>query len=178
MRQERDFPGSGRDQGPNPSCPRPLKVHRQEHAMPCRRRAAPAIPSTMGRARVFSCKLGGELLNDVPCPGGETGIRKGLKIPRTHVLAGSIPAPGTMPFLWEGLQAMACRPVFWPGAMRHRLSLPGMAAGPPCLCEDGNEMHGLAINSCMPCPRQYHARVPLAGKDGRLRHKGRQEHGA
>ena len=30
------------------------------------------------------------------CPGGETGIRKGLKIPRPQGLAGSSPAPGTI----------------------------------------------------------------------------------
>ena len=29
------------------------------------------------------------------CPGGETGKRKGLKIPRPHGFAGSSPAPGT-----------------------------------------------------------------------------------
>ena len=30
------------------------------------------------------------------CPGGEIGRRKGLKIPRPHGRAGSIPAPGTI----------------------------------------------------------------------------------
>lgn len=31
-----------------------------------------------------------------PCPGGETGIRKGLKIPRPQGHVGSTPTPGTM----------------------------------------------------------------------------------
>ncbi len=30
------------------------------------------------------------------CPGGEIGRRKGLKIPRRQLHAGSIPAPGTI----------------------------------------------------------------------------------
>lgn len=36
------------------------------------------------------------------CPGGETGIRKGLKIPRPQGLAGSSPAPGTKQVISEG----------------------------------------------------------------------------
>ena len=34
-----------------------------------------------------------------PGPGGETGIRMGLKIPRPQGHAGSTPAPGTIRFL-------------------------------------------------------------------------------
>ena len=36
------------------------------------------------------------LHQSIPCPGGETGRRKGLKIPRWQHHAGSIPAPGTI----------------------------------------------------------------------------------
>ncbi len=37
----------------------------------------------------------------VPCPGGETGRRKGLKIPRWRHRAGSTPAPGTRSHIWR-----------------------------------------------------------------------------
>ena len=39
------------------------------------------------------------------CPGGETGKRKGLKIPRSQELAGSTPAPGTT-------AVVSCCPMF------------------------------------------------------------------
>ena len=53
------------------------------HAAVCKTADAGSIPTPAS-----SCKI--------VCPGGETGRRKGLKIPRSeNGRAGSIPAPGT-----------------------------------------------------------------------------------
>ena len=55
------------------------------YAAACKAVDAGSIPTL---ASIFSSIPG-------PCPGGEIGRRKGLKIPRSYLLAGSSPAPGT-----------------------------------------------------------------------------------
>jgi hypothetical protein len=64
------------------------------HAAACKAAYAGSIP-TQASIAMF---LGAPALLAAPffsSPDGETGIRKGLKIPRSKDFAGSIPAPGT-----------------------------------------------------------------------------------
>ena len=72
-----------------------------------KRRRAEAAPSDRcffrKNARAHTFFLSSPFSTDTKdvCPGGETGIRKGLKIPRPQGLAGSSPAPGTISIFFE-----------------------------------------------------------------------------
>ena len=49
--------------------------------------------------------------NQPPCPGGEIGRRKGLKIPRGKLRTGSIPVPGTNLLLGQNTLQLSGMPV-------------------------------------------------------------------
>ncbi len=58
--------------------------------------AASAAASSIRQRQNKAYRLNLLALARPRCPGGETGRRKGLKIPRGQPRAGSIPAPGTI----------------------------------------------------------------------------------
>ena len=66
----------------------------------------------VGRVRAGPARARASIAAPRMGPGGETGRRKGLKIPHPRGYAGSIPAPGTH----SAFVAVRCRQDEWPGA--------------------------------------------------------------